>query len=438
MEQIAIIHFTNYPKGQSRPCMAAVMRYTMQEKKTLWEDQRLVSSVNCRPESAYDDFLRTKLLYHKNGGVMFFHMVQSFPKGEDVDPVTAHAAALKLAEYFEGREVLVCTHTDRDHIHSHFIINSVSLEDGKKLHISEPELTELRQRNDQVCMEFGLPVFQPSQKKRVKSMSNAEYHTAAKGESWKFRLINTIDECMRYASTKDEFISLMESEGYGVRWTDSRKNITYTTPGGMKCRDDRLHDEKYLKGAMEREFRIRAEIISGGIEATQHAASNTAAGSGTGSVAGNASDSGGVGRATEYPRRTVSSDSGAERSHGTNGVPADHLCDEGASGGASERTGRDSDAGRTGWEEERAAYLSALYQREGYPAWTSGANSAGDSLGRSLVQLGRTLERGQGDTPLTSHPRSDRKVRKKEQQKKIALGHKENDHEERQGPSLSM
>ncbi|MGM9608322.1 MAG: relaxase/mobilization nuclease domain-containing protein [Oscillospiraceae bacterium] len=173
MEQIAIIHFTNYPKGQSRPCMAAVMRYTMQEKKTLWEDQRLVSSVNCRPESVYDDFLRTKLLYHKDGGVMFFHMVQSFPKGEDVDPVTAHAAALKLAEYFEGREVLVCTHTDRDHIHSHFIINSVSLEDGKKLHISEPELTELRQRNDQVCMEFGLPVFQPSQK-RGKSMSNAE------------------------------------------------------------------------------------------------------------------------------------------------------------------------------------------------------------------------------------------------------------------------
>ena len=116
------------------------MRYVKRDEKTRWGDRQLVSGVNCRPESVYDDFLQTKLLYHKEDGRMFYHMVQSFPKGEEVSPTAAHAAALKLAEYFEGREVLVCTHTDRDHIHSHFIINSVSLEDGKKLHISEKEI----------------------------------------------------------------------------------------------------------------------------------------------------------------------------------------------------------------------------------------------------------------------------------------------------------
>lgn len=116
MEQIAIIHFTNYPKGQSRACMGAVMRYTQQEKKTLWEGRQLVSGVNCRPESVHDDFLRTKLLYHKEGGTMFYHMVQSFPADEEVNPVTAHAAALKLAKWFQGREVLVCTHVDWDQI----------------------------------------------------------------------------------------------------------------------------------------------------------------------------------------------------------------------------------------------------------------------------------------------------------------------------------
>ena len=221
MKQIAIIYFTNYPKGQSCACMGAMMRYTQQEKKTLWKGRQLVSGVNCRPESVYDDFLRTKLLYHKEGGTMFYHMVQSFPADEKVDPVVAHAAALKLAEWFQGREVLVCTHLDRDHIHSHFLINSVSFEDGKKLHISEPELAQLRQRNDQVCMEFGLPVFRSEDKKRVKSMSGAEYHTAVRGESWKFRLMNTIDECMRYARSREEFIALMRSEGYDVRWTDS-------------------------------------------------------------------------------------------------------------------------------------------------------------------------------------------------------------------------
>jgi len=94
-------------------------------------------------------------------------------------------------------------------------------------------------------MEFGLPVFQSQKGKQVESISNAEYHTAAKGESWKFRLMNTIDECMRYAKSRNEFIALILSEGYDVRWTDSRKNITYTTPDSLKCRED---NRRFING----------------------------------------------------------------------------------------------------------------------------------------------------------------------------------------------
>ena len=130
------------------------MRYTMQNKKTECDGQQLVTGINCQPESVYADFMTTKRMHHKTDGVLFYHMVQSFPKGEAVDPVTAHAAALKLAEYYEGYEVLVCTHTDREHIHSHFLINSVNFDTGKKLHIAKEQLQELRQRNDQVCTSF--------------------------------------------------------------------------------------------------------------------------------------------------------------------------------------------------------------------------------------------------------------------------------------------
>lgn len=81
MSDIAIIHFVNYKRGtQSRAAMRGVMLYVMQEKKTTWEGKPLVSGINCQPQSVYDDFLNTKLLYHKDGGVMFYHMVQSFPK----------------------------------------------------------------------------------------------------------------------------------------------------------------------------------------------------------------------------------------------------------------------------------------------------------------------------------------------------------------------
>ena len=257
---MAIVSFTNYTRKQTRGMMRAVMRYTMQEKKTAWEDKRLVSGVNCSAETACGDFMTTKRLHHKEDGTLFYHMVQSFPAGEQVDPVTAHAAALELANYFSDCEVLVCTHVDRNHIHSHFIINSVQLENGKKLHIAKEQLQELRQRNDEVCAQFGLPVFQKQQTKKVKSVSNAEYHTALKGESWKLRLANTIDDCMRYAGSREEFIPLMESEGYVIRWERGRKYITYTTPEGMKCRDSKLHEEKYLKEVMEHEFRIRAKF----------------------------------------------------------------------------------------------------------------------------------------------------------------------------------
>lgn len=266
---MAIVHFVNYKRGtQSRAAMRGVMLYVMQERKTAWEDGPLISGINCQPQSVYDDFLNTKLLYHKDGGVLFYHMVQSFPKGAAVDPRQAHEAARRLAEYFAGCEVLVCTHVDREHIHSHCVINSVNFETGKKLHMAKEQIQELMRRNDAICLEMGLPVFEPTTQ-QARGMGGAEYHTALKCQSWKLRLMNAIDECMKYAADKDAFISLMESEGYQVRWESGRKYITYTTPEGMRCRDSKLHEEKYCKEVMEHEFRIRAEIIHGRAEGPQ-------------------------------------------------------------------------------------------------------------------------------------------------------------------------
>ena len=360
---MAIISFTNYRRGQTTGCMGAVMRYTMQDKKTGFEGQRLVTGINCQPESVYADFMTTKRLYHKTDGVLFYHMVQSFPKGEAVDPVTAHAAALKLAEYYEGYEVLVCTHTDREHIHSHLLINSVNFDTGKKLHIAKEQLQELRQRDDQVCMEFSLPVFQPSERKqKTKTMTIGEYHTAARGQSKKLQLMNIINNCMRHASNREEFIALMESEGYKVRWEESRRNITYTTPSGWQCRDRLLFGDKYLKENMNYEFRIREEIIDGRAHATESSRANTAA------------DSAGTECIDHTHRHSVSAAGGADdadekdRVHRSGGAwdagvssepEIPHRSDNGAEqhGGDPEIVERDDRSAETGWEEERKAYL---------------------------------------------------------------------------------
>ena len=365
---MAIVHFVNYKRGtQSRAVMRGVMLYVMQEKKTAWEGGPLVSGVNCQPQSVYDDFLNTKLLYHKDGGVMFYHMVQSFPKGAAVDPRQAHEAARRLAEYFDGCEVLICTHVDREHIHSHCVINSVNFETGKKLHMAKEQIQELMRRNDAICQEMGLPVFEAA-RQQSRGMGGAEYHTALKGQSWKLRLMNTIDECMKYAADKDAFVSLMASEGYAVRWESGRKYITYTTPDGMRCRDSKLHEEKYCKEAMEHEFRIRAELvkrklrraaeIDGGIETDESAEQRAAVCAAADPVhcdpVRSAADNEQAGKA------------GGRNKLGTGGNSEDpartenaHRPDAGAevSDRDSEITDGDEQTAGTGWEPEREVFL---------------------------------------------------------------------------------
>ena len=249
------------------------------DEKTLWEGQRLVTGWNCTAQSVLSEMRLTKERYRKTDGRQYYHFVQSFSEADDLTPQEAHAIGLELAQReFPNFEVLVATHIDTNHLHSHLIVNSVSFRDGRKLHQSAANLQAHRMASDQICAAHGLEILPPPQKQmKQKRMSSREYRSAAKGESWKFRLMDTIDQCMKYAETREDFISLMESEGYQVRWTEGRKNITYTTPEGMKCRDDRLHESKYTKEVMEFEFRIRAEIISGGIKTAESTQDHAAA-----------------------------------------------------------------------------------------------------------------------------------------------------------------
>ena len=440
----------NYKKGtQTRSCMKSVMRYVSQTSKTLLDGQQLVSGIDCQPETAFDEFLSTKLLHHKDGGVMFYHMVQSFPKGANIDPRTAHEAARQLAGYFEGCEVLVCTHTDREHIHSHCIINSVNFETGRKVHMADEQIQELRIRNDQICEELGLPKFQKDEQRQSRGMSNAEYYTASKGESWKFELMRVIDECMRCAGNREEFLILLRSEGYDATWTDSRKNITYTTPDGRKCRDNKLHIEKYLKENMEAEFGYRTENDNTrNVDAAQKA-------DGRGATAGTQRD----GHGAELER--------AARNAGQ-AVPAADAVERGSENapdqaGSADRIERDADECRgifeTGWEPEREVFFrlqgadrdyeerpdhnSERYEESAFGYGADGTEEdhhlrvdldCGSDLVHGAVRLGRAVEQMMGDAPMrdgaTTPPHIDSKHRKKLRQKKTALGHAEDDHEE--------
>ena len=429
--------------------MKSVMRYVSQVNKTLWNGQQLVSGIGCQPETAFDEFLSTKLLHHKDGGVMFYHMVQSFPKGANIDPRTAHEAARQLAGYFEGCEVLVCTHVDREHIHSHCIINSVNFETGKKVHMADEQIQELRARNDQICEELGLPKFQRDKQKRSRGMSNAEYYTADRGESWKFELMRVIDECMRCAGNREEFLILLRSEGYDATWTDSRKNITYVTPDGRKCRDSKLHIEKYLKENMEAEFGYRTENDNTrNVDAAQKA-------DGRGTTAGTQRD----GHGAELERAARNAGQAVPAADAVRHGP-ENASDESRSAGISDQDANERRKFReTGWEPERGVFFRLQgvdrqyaeihdddFDRYEEPTYGYGSgceeeNSPvrvdldyGGDLVRGAVRLGRAVEQMTDDAPkrdgTTTPPHIDSKHRKKLKQKKAALGHAEDDHED--------
>ena len=429
--------------------MKSVMRYVSQTSKTHWDGQQLVSGIGCQPETAFDEFLSTKLLHYKDGGVMFYHMVQSFPKGVDIDPCAAHEAARRLAGYFEGCEVLVCTHVDREHIHSHCIINSVNFETGKKVHMADEQIQALRVCNDQICEELGLPKFQRDEQRQSRGMSNAEYYTAVKGESWKFELMRVIDECMRCAGNREEFLALLRAEGYGATWTDSRKNITYTTPDGRKCRDSKLHMTKYRKENMEAEFGYRTEIEYGSIGSAAQEIDGRSAAAGI----GRDGDGAELERAAQNAARSVSAADAAGR--GPENAP-----DKAGSAGSPDRDANErSRVRRTGWEPEREVFFQlqgADREYEALPdrdperyeeaAFEYGAGDAEENpdvrvdldysgdLVRDAVRLGRAVEQMTDDAPqydtATMPTHIDSKRRKKLRQKKTALGHAEDDHED--------
>lgn len=251
-------------RRQHLSAMIGVMRYCVQEHKT-WDElsqQKLISGINCDGGNTITEFLATKTAYGKTDGINFYQYVQSFHPRENITPQQAHEIAKEFAsEAWPGHEVLVTTHCDAAHIHSHFVINSVGFEDGKKLRQDPNTLKALRQISDSICQAHGLSVLKPY-KKGGQKISTREYRSTSKRESWKFKLMYHIGEAMKQSTSKEDFLLLMKRYGYGVIWTEDRKHITFICPNGMTCRGNRLHHSKYEKENLENELRIRKQLTA--------------------------------------------------------------------------------------------------------------------------------------------------------------------------------
>ena len=433
---MATVNFVHY-SSQSITVLKNVEAYVKQDAKTQMDNgQRLISGINCTPQMAFHEFVATRESHHKESPVWFYHYTQAFHPDENITPQQAHELAMEFAaKAWPDSEVLVTTHIDKPHIHSHFLVNAVCYQTGRMLRQEKGTLQRLRDLSDELCEAHGFSVLKDTQKKSD-GMNAREYRSAAKGESWKMQIICAIDDCMKRSGSKEEFIRHMKKLGYQVRWDDARRNITYTHPNGMKARDIKLFDKKYLKEVMEREFRIRAEIIYRGAEAAPSADTSTAEADAS---SRSTSLEGGVDGGDRASRYTVVS-------HGSANEPAeesqrthDTAPDQDTDGRVAENNEASGTDGRTGWEAEREAFFSAQHQTEtAVPGWSDCGSPAdgGSSVASAVVGLGYHLERSQSAEPVsdstTMHHHADSKTLRTERRKKIVQGHAADDHEEEQ------
>ena len=249
-------------KKQSPAAMYGVINYCKREDKVrdIQSGRRIVSGINCNGENAFREFMTTKAAYDKLEGTYYYHYVQSFSYKEGITHDKAHEIAREFAaEAWPGHEILVATHLDTNNPHSHFVINSVNFENGYKLRQDTHTLEHLREKSDRICMSHGYSIIKKPQK-RTSYIPRGEYRAAQRGNSWKAVLMQNINQAMKKSRTRKDFVQEMKRRGYDMIWTDARKSITFICPNGMKCRDFKLHEQKYLKENLENEFKLREQL----------------------------------------------------------------------------------------------------------------------------------------------------------------------------------
>ena len=263
----------------SKAGIGQAIDYVTKEEKT---EEKLVSGLHCEAETAKEEMQATKELWEKTGGRTYKHFVQSYHKDEKITPEQAHRNALQLAENtsaWKGFEVLVATHKDKKHIHTHFIVNSVNFEDGHKLQWSSADLQELKERCNAQSREQGLHVsekgktFEGAEREETVAWKKETYQLLKQAEQGKVKsyvqdIALAVLDCKEATSSREEFIRMMGEKGYGVDWQDKHKYITYTDLAreqegekACKIRDNKL--EKYYnmgfgKEELEHEFERNA------------------------------------------------------------------------------------------------------------------------------------------------------------------------------------
>lgn len=226
-------------------------------------------------DSVYQSFLTEKRIWNKDSGRMYAHNIISWHKDEEISLEEAFEFGVEFAaNWFDGFQTLVAVHLDRDHVHMHLVTNTVSYEDGRKLHNTRKDLERMKQLTNEMCIERGLSVAtkgknfhgEDLEEGHVRAWSKDKYHLLANESKDSYltdcglAFLDSMEQC----ESKEQFICNMKRRGWKVIWKDSRKNITFENEDGKKVRDKNLSKtfslnitKEGLLSEFERQSKIR-------------------------------------------------------------------------------------------------------------------------------------------------------------------------------------
>ena len=197
--------------------------YVMNPEKT--QDGRLVGSVNCQLEHAFEQMRETKHKFNKAEKRQGYHLILSFAEDE-VSPDTAFEIVGRFVkEYLEPKyEAVYVVHDNTEHIHGHIIFNSVSFVDGRKYHYEKGDWQkEIQPITNRLCKEYGLSVIdleeESQRNKKRESNHYKEWNEIRDGRFvWSDMIKRDIDASVLQASDMEQFLSLLQEKGYEIKF----------------------------------------------------------------------------------------------------------------------------------------------------------------------------------------------------------------------------
>ena len=224
--------------------LQAVLNYGKNGEKT--EHGILVSSINCNVVTSYEEMALTKKFFHKEGKTLGYHIIQSF-KGNEVPSEKANQIGRKLAEELWGDkyQVVICTHINKQNVHNHIILNSVSFIDGKKYHNSNAELAFMKDASDRLCLNYGLSIINTPKGDKEKEFRQKNIDYFNRRDKKMQKIINDIDEVIKTVKKYSDFKLGLKAKGY-ENIKDYGKYLTIKTPYFQRnVRIDRVFGERY-------------------------------------------------------------------------------------------------------------------------------------------------------------------------------------------------